>query len=338
MLKGVKETNYKSYIGLTKKINDMKKSLLSILAIAPIGLFAQTTILSDNFDSYTVPTTVVAASGGLWDTWSGGAGTAEDAAVSDSISSSTSNSMHVTNGGAGVYTNDMILAFPSTYTTGKYEFKMKIFVPQGFGGYFNLGGNWVSGGAGFQYGGDFFFNSDGSGTVDGPSTLLFSHNVNAWNTVSVMVDLGAATKTLTVNGVLVGTNAWGAAAGFGVSDVFGVGYSDPTLATEVASSFYVDDVELLDWTFVGLEEANLDAQVVVYPSPNDGQFKIEFKEALSPNYLVTITDLSGKVIESSNVAVNTATSAEFNLNVAKGFYLVNVTNGTNTYTQKIAIK
>ena len=318
----------------------MKKTLLSILAFAPIGLFAQTTVLSDNFDSYTLPATAAGAGSAIWQTWSGGSGTAEDAVLSDSLFSSASNSMYVKNGGPSVYLNDMILAFPSTYTSGVYEFKLKIYVPQGNGGYFNLGGNWVSGGAGFQYGGDFYFNGDGSGTVDAPGTMPFTYNVAAWNNISVMVDLDASpkTKTLKVNGVVVGTNAWGAAAGFGVADIFGVAFSTEALTTQIPAKFYVDDVELLNWTGVGLQENNLDANVSVYPSPNNGQFTIAFNEALSAEYNVTITDLSGKIIETSSVKTAEATQASFDLKVSPGMYLVNISNGTKNTIQKITVQ
>jgi hypothetical protein len=54
--------------------------------------FSQTAIQSDNFDSYAVGGTAADQSS-VWDTCSGSA--AYDAFVSDSLSSSASNSMHV---------------------------------------------------------------------------------------------------------------------------------------------------------------------------------------------------------------------------------------------------
>jgi hypothetical protein len=317
----------------------MKKTLLTILAIAPLGLFAQTTILSDNFDAYSVPGTVAVAGSTLWQTWSGASGGAEDAAISDSIFSSANNSMYVKNGGPSVFLNDMILAFPSTYTSGNYVFSLKLYVPQGSGGYFNLGGAWTTGGTGYQYGGDFFFNADGSGNVDLASTLPFTYNVAAWNDISVLVSLGLGTKTLTVNGTVVGTRPWTAASGFGAVDIFGIAFTNAANATQVTSKFYVDDVSLVSLpSGAGLEENNLDAQVLVYPSPNNGQFNIEFKEALSPEYNVTITDLSGKVIETSSVLVNGATTASFNLNVSAGVYLINISNNETRIVQKFTVQ
>jgi hypothetical protein len=316
----------------------MKKVLLSCMVVAPAMLFAQTTLLSDNFDSYTVPNSIATAGAGLWTTWSAAPGTAEDALVNDSLYSSASNSMFVKNGGPAVYQNDMILPFASTYTTGIYEFKLKIYVPQGFGGYFNLGGNWVTNGAGYQYGGDFYFNQDGSGNVDAANTLAFSYNLSAWNDIGVIVDLGANTKTLTVNGVLVGSNAWGAAAGFGVVDIFGVAYTNAANTTQATSQFYVDDVELLDWTGVGLNENSIDANLSVFPNPSKGSFSVELNNALSDAYSVTVTDLTGKIISSQSMQGSMSKLATFDLQLAQGSYLVNVSDGTNNAVQKLIIQ
>ncbi len=316
----------------------MKKTLLTLLAVAPLGLLAQRTILSDNFDSYSVPGTVAAAAGTIWETWSGPSGTAEDADLNNNTFSSASNSMFVKNGGPSAYLNDMILPFPTTYTTGVYEFNLKIYVGQGFGGYFNIGGAWVSGGAGYQYGGDFYFNGDGSGNVDAASTMPFTYNVGAWNDISILVDLDAAEKTLTVNGTVVGTNAWGAAGGFGVADIFGVAFGTAANATQITSEFFIDDVELINMTGVGIEENNLDSKVVIFPSPNNGQFTIEFNGAPASTYDVTISDLSGKVIETSSVNVNGTTSASFDLNVTAGVYLVNINNGATQSVQRIVVQ
>lgn len=316
----------------------MKKLLLSCIAVLPAFLFGQTTILSDNFDSYTAGGFLALQGPTLWDTWSGAGGTAEDGLISSAQAVSMANSLQVKNGGADVYEDDIILLFPSTYTTGAYEFKCKIYVPQGKGGYFNLGGNWVTGGAGYQYGGDFYFNADGSGFVDAPGTLTFTHNISAWNTVRVLVNLTSGTKELFINGTSIGTEPWGAAAGFGVVDIFAVGYADGTGAPQVGSEFFVDDVELIQLSVVGLEENILDAEVSIYPSPNNGQFKLDFKNAQSDNYSVKIIDVSGLEVENSTINVNESASMQFNLNVAAGFYFLTITNGTTSLTQKIVIK
>lgn len=316
----------------------MKKVLLSACAFAPAFLFGQTSLLTENFDSYTAGNTVVAEAGGVWDTWSGGAGTAEDAMVSSAQSSSPSNSMNVVNGGPGAYENDMILELPSLYTAGVYEFKCKIYVTQGNGGYFNLGGAWTSGGAGYQYGADIFFNTDGSGAIDAPGTGAFNYTQDSWTDVSIIVNFGTGMKTVLVDGNIIINATWGAAGGFGVADFFGVAYTDGTLATEGTSDFYVDDIELLDWTGVGLDENNLSVAMNVVPNPSNGEFAINLNDATAGDYQLTITDIAGNVLKKEVIAVNGVTSVSVNLDVPAGIYFVNLNDGNKTATQKVMIK
>ena len=319
----------------------MKKFLLSACAIAPAFLFGQTTILSDNFDSYTAGNTIVTEAPTVWDTWSGGAGTAEDGDVSSAQSSSASNSLNVSNGGPTVYETDLILEMPAVYTTGQYEFSCKIYVPQGNGGYFNLGGAWTSGGAGFQYGVDVFFNVDGSGSVDGPGTGVFSYNIAAWNDVSVMIDLDAGTKSVSINGNVALDAAWGAAAGFGVADIFGVAYMDTSAyaqANEGTSNFFIDDVVVLDWTSAGIDENSSEIAMNVVPNPSNGAFTINMNEATAGEYQMTITDIAGNLIQTEAVSVNGSATLNVELDVTSGVYFVNLSNGNKSTTKRVMIK
>jgi hypothetical protein len=316
----------------------MKKQLLSILFLTPALLFAQTNIQSDNFDSYTAGTSLTTQNSMMWETWSGAVGGIEDPLVSSAIASSVANSINVINGGAGVYENDLVMLNPSTYTTGKYEVKMKINVASNFGGYFNLGGAWVTGGTGYQYGIDVFFNADGSGNVSTPSNGVFTYTVGSWNDVSVMVNLATTTAELKINSVSVGTFPWGAASGFGCMDLFGVGYSDATNATEIGSNFYVDDVELLNWTGVGLTENDLSSNFSVVPNPSNGNVTIYSGDVSFENSNVTVLDIAGKVVFNDNFSFGVNGSNSINLDVVDGIYFVNILAGNQLITKKISVK
>lgn len=318
----------------------MKKLLLCACAIAPAFLFGQTTILSENFDAYIAGNTVVSEAPTVWDTWSGGPGSAEDAFVTDSLSSSASNSINITNGGPSAYETDLILAMPALYTTGTYEFKCKIYIPQGNGGYFNLGGPWVSGGAGFEYGVDVFFNVDGSGSVDAPATGVFAYNSSAWNDVSIMIDLDAGTKSVSINGTNVFSAAWGAASGFGVADIFGVAYLDTSshaAANQGTANFFIDDVEVIDVT-AGLNENSSEIAMNVVPNPSNGDFAINLNEAAAGDYQMTITDIAGNLIQTEAVSVNGTTTLNVELEVTSGVYFVNLSNGNKSTTKRVMIK
>lgn len=317
----------------------MKKLLLTCFIAVPAMMLAQTTIISDNFDNYTSGNTIGAESAGLWDTWSGGSGTAEDPFVSNTFSSSASNSMNVYNGGAGVYLHDVILPFPSVYTTGIYEFKMKIYIAAGSGGYFNLGSVWTTGGGGYEYGADVYFNTDGSGHISTPSNGVFSYSQDAWTDVSLMVNLGTTSYEVFIDGNSVGVFTWGAAGGFGVADIFGIAYTNATAATEATSNFYVDDVELLDWTGVGVAEHDLSIAMNVLPNPSNGQFAINLNNIESGNYTLTINDMLGNLVHNEVLNVSRgSTSLKYDLDLNSGFYFVNITNGKYFTTKKIAIK
>lgn len=314
----------------------MKKTLLIGLFAVPAISFGQTTIASDNFDSYTAGGTVAAQSSGLWETWSGT--TPEDAFVSDSVSQSGANSMFVQQTGAGAYLHDMVMAFPSVYTTGRYEWKMSYFVPTGKGAYFNLGSVWNSGGAGYEYGLDVFFNGDGSGFTNSSGAGVFTYTQDEWTAISVMVDLDAGTYDLMINGSSVSTGAWAAASGFGVVDVFGLGYTDGSGSADGLGYFFVDDVELINWTGVGLSESTINPTLNVVPNPSNGNFSINYTDMDMANATVSVIDVLGNVVYSADQAVVGNGSMSFDLNLNNGVYFVTVNQGTDKLMKRVVVR
>jgi len=317
----------------------MKKTLLTTLLIAPTLLMAQTTILSDNFDSYTAGNTIAADGSGTWDTWTGGSGTAEDADVSASQFSSALNSMNVYNAGAGSPEHDMILLFPSTYTTGTYEFRCKIYVTGNDAGYFNLGGAWTTGGTNYEYGTDVFFNSDGTGFFTNPSTndSVFSYSKDTWTNVIVSVDVDASTFELSIDGNVEDPGNWGAPSGFGAVDVFGFGYTDGTAATQSASNFFMDDVELVQMPNVGIQELN-EIELSILPNPNNGSFNLNLSNVNSSEYNLNVVDVLGNLVYSESLNITGQTTLNYDLNLANGMYYININDGITTSTQKIIIE
>lgn len=316
----------------------MKKLLLSTFIAIPSVLLAQTTILSDNFDSYTAGVSIATASAGLWEPWSGGAGTSEDPLVSSTFANSGANSLNVYNNGPAAYLHDVTLAFPSTYTTGIYEMKLKMYIASGSGGYFNLGGAWVTGGAGYQYGLDVFFNTDGSGNVNLASTGMFTYTQGAWTNISVMVNLNTDMVEIFINSVSAFSGPWTPASGFGVMDVFGYAYTNVANTAEATANFYVDDVELLDWTFVGVNELEKEMNMSILPNPNNGQFNIKMNNVEAGDYNLTITDLVGNIVQTEALNLTGSANLNYDLNVASGIYFVNITNGVYTMQKKFVIE
>jgi len=89
----------------------------------------------------------------------------------------------------------------------------------------------------------------------------------------------------------------------------------PALTCEGANS--VEDITLADFT--------------VYPNPNSGQFSI-VNEGVSGNYIIELIDVTGKVVYSEQVQMNSNARTEINsTDVNTGVYLVKMTNTDENY-------
>ncbi len=162
----------------------MKKVYLSIILsmLALIGIQAQTTNFSDNFDSYTVGGKLADQAGEPWTTWSNAAGGSEDPDISDAQANTDNNSAHVQSG------NDAVLLLGDSIS-GRYKFSFNIFVPSGKLGYYNLLTDFA--GSNSEWGTQVFFDAGGNGSIDAgsQSAATFTYEYNSWILVENFVDL-----------------------------------------------------------------------------------------------------------------------------------------------------
>jgi hypothetical protein len=88
---------------------------------------------------------------------------------------------------------------------------------------------------------------------------------------------------------------------------------------------------------LGLEEqTNNDFDVVLFPNPNDGEFKVHITGTANGNFDYQIIDIRGKM-----VSEGTQYLRKFNMNLntlESGIYYLNITNGGLMKTQKLIIK
>jgi len=197
-----------------------------------------TTIIEDDFDSFT-PGDYIAVVGDNWTTWSNAPGGAEDAFVTDAQSSSPSNSVVVEE-------NQDLVLIMDDYTTGIYSFDMKMYVPSGYCGYFNLqktstpGQEWA-----FQ----IYYQTDGMAYADMGAAAAYSHpfNHDEWMDLKVIVDLDSDWATYYFNGAEIGGYQWTLGTfgtpgllQFGGANIFG-GANSTTTDTPL---YYIDDVVL----------------------------------------------------------------------------------------------
>ena len=196
-------------------------------------------VIEDNFDSYT-PGDYVAEVGDDWTTWSNAPGGADDAFVTDAQSSSPSNSIVVEE-------NDDLILIMDDYSIDKYSFDMKMYVPTGYCGYFNLQKTTTPGEElAFQ----IYFQTDGMAFADASAVASITHSFNhdEWMDIKLIIDLDNDWATYYFNGVEKIGYQWSLGS-FGIPGLLqfgGVnirGVANSTQPTD-EPMFYVDDVVL----------------------------------------------------------------------------------------------
>lgn len=83
--------------------------------------------------------------------------------------------------------------------------------------------------------------------------------------------------------------------------------------------------------------SNLSDDIKIYPNPSNGNFFIKSRN-LPGEHKVTLFDASGRLIHSSAYKSENDTTQEFNLNVPKGVYIININSKKGAYSQKLIIK
>jgi hypothetical protein len=213
----------------------MKRILLTgIAAMLSASLFSQ--IFTDDFDSYTAGQDLVTQNPTDWDTWSGGAGTTEDVAISSANANSGANSLYFASTGGGP--NDIILRFDQQYNSGNFTLEANFFVEAGKGAYFNMQETFVVGGV---WAIDCFMLDDGTFNLKSGTTtnLSTTYPIAQWFNMRIEIDLTANVWELFIDNVSQGTfsNPVGSIA------ILNLYPTNPTAegGNDVAG-FYVDDV------------------------------------------------------------------------------------------------
>lgn len=234
----------------------MKKQLLFItLLLVTAFASAQTTLFSENFDSYTAGQTVNSQQP-LFYPWTG----TEHGYVSATQSHSPSNSMYIIND------NDMVFDFGSK-TSGEYNVNFWIYITAGQGGYFN-----VEHAFGTEWAFAFYFRTDGTcDLIEGGVTTNFAYSFDTWIPIELNMNLETDQAKATVNSTEILTwtfsNEEDATGGTNQLDVINFYGLHQTASGVNASNYFVDDFEYIEIQS-GLTPPSID--VVTTPISADG--------------------------------------------------------------------
>ncbi|WP_343637098.1 T9SS type A sorting domain-containing protein [Fluviicola sp.] len=187
-------------------------------------------------------------------------------------------------------------------------------------------------------------------TIDGTGNFVYG-GVTALHTVT-SAELGTMiTLPLTSSYPLLAGNSYLLVAGSygdgGATDDFVVGTSG---ISEAQTTFYLDgndntgtwyystSTPMVRMNFnASLSVAeNAAANVSIYPNPVVDEATIEVSGTTAS--AVTVVDLAGKVVYSSNVAEGTSKVSFSTANFSAGVYTVNVATSTGTVTKKMVVK
>jgi len=77
----------------------------------------------------------------------------------------------------------------------------------------------------------------------------------------------------------------------------------------------------------------------VYPNPNNGVFTVELNNIKADDYKISVTNVLGQEVYTSNKEISTLISEKIDLSdLSKGVYMLEVSNSESTITEKIIVK
>lgn len=91
-------------------------------------------------------------------------------------------------------------------------------------------------------------------------------------------------------------------------------------------------------TTIGKDEFEK-GRVRVFPNPTTGEVNLNIENIQAGRYDVRVVNLLGQVLKAENLYLHDGANVKFDLTgMAKGIYLINITNGTTTITERITLK
>ena len=221
--------------------------------VGPLNICPDEIICTDDMEEYA--TGLFEGQSALFKPWAGTPGNGGTASISTSQASSGTQSAHFSNSTGLAADNDDMVAYFDTINTGSWEIAFDLYVPSNKNAYINIQQNHDLGGTAHLYGGEVYFEGNGTAQVQyGVGTVAgtFSYTQGQWNTVSTIIDLANDTIWFELNGTSTGVGyaysiSNGAPLQFNAIDFF-----TGTLATDATrSEFYIDDFCVSPYIYTG---------------------------------------------------------------------------------------
>jgi hypothetical protein len=311
----------------------MKKTLLILCVLLPAILQAKVTVFFDDFESYSTGSGVAAQSP-VWTTWSGGT-SAEDAAVVDDEAYSGNQSIYVV-GNTGP--TDLVLPFPSDYSSGIYEFSLWMYVVSGKGAYYNLQQSAVPG---VDWMFELYLDNAGGGEIaaGGAGAANVNYPVETWFETKTIVNLNDDVAEFFLDGQSIHTWTWSdGAAGNGAANEFGGVDIFAYALNAQDAEYYIDDVLLINATPTGIANANLTKAMFISPNPSGGEVTLHVNGLASSTYTLQWFDVLGNEIHQEIFQASGNLNKPMNYGFASGVYFLSLSDGVNSGIQKVIIQ
>lgn len=89
---------------------------------------------------------------------------------------------------------------------------------------------------------------------------------------------------------------------------------------------------------IGVQEVKCNNALAVYPNPNNGNFILKLQHALVTDGTISVCDITGRVVHSSDVSANTSVAKVLLADVPKGMYFVKLSAGSDIHIAKLVVE
>jgi len=289
-----------------KSKQDMKKLLLFAACFAGTGAFAQ---YEEGFEDYTAGDFICVESE-LFDVWPGGAeGSEWDSQVNDSIAHEGINSLKIE--AANVAGGPMDILLNVGKTEGNWSLDWEMLIPTGHSAYFNVQGTDVAGAGTDSWQCNFFANTDGSASADGPWGMAEPTAVphDEWFNVRYVVDLDQGLFKMWIDGDEIFQAAYN--GNFSTINFYALG-DNQTLGLYYLDSFTLAESDVI---LVDVDEAQAQP-FEFHPNPTNGTLRLS---GVQSQTALVVLDLMGREVLSEALD---AGQQNVHLDLPDGVYLI----------------